>query len=357
MKIAIIGTNGIPAKYGGFETLVENLTKELSHRISITVYCSSKEYKRKHKQYNKANLKYIPLRANGIQSILYDIISLFLSAQQNNKIIILGVSGCIVLPIFRLFYKRKKLIINIDGLEHRRVKWNKYIRAFLKYSEKVAVQYADDIITDNEVIKNYVLDEYGKKSNLIAYGGDQADIIPLTKDTKYKYSIPDNYAFLVCRIEPENNVHLILEAFLKLEHPLVIIGNWAQNSYGKKLYNQYNTSKNIILVNAIYDQTILNQIRSNCSVYIHGHSAGGTNPSLVEAMWCSLPIIAFDVSFNRKTTENDAIYFKDSQELVSIIKNISKEELKNNASCMKEIANRKYTWSIIAEKYFELLND
>jgi len=356
-KIAIIGTAGIPAKYGGFETLVEYLTQKLSQRTSITVYCSSISYKNKLDNYNGVNLKYIPLRANGIQSILYDIISLFLAAKQHDKILILGVSGCVVLPLFRFFYQQKKIIINIDGLEHRRVKWNKYIRAFLKYSEKVAVQYADDIITDNEAIKNYVLDEYDKKSNLIAYGGDQADIIPLTKDTKNKYSIPDNYAFLVCRIEPENNVHLILEAFFNLQKPLVIIGNWDQNSYGKKLYYQYKTSKNIILVNAIYDQSILNQIRSNCSIYIHGHSAGGTNPSLVEAMWCSLPIIAFDVSFNRKTTENSAIYFKDSQELVSIIKDTSREELKNNARCMKEIANRKYTWSIITEKYFELLND
>jgi glycosyltransferase involved in cell wall biosynthesis len=353
-KIAIIGTAGIPAKYGGFETLVEYLTQKLSQRTSITVYCSSISYKNKLDNYNGVTLKYIPLRANGIQSILYDIISLFLAAKQHDKILILGVSGCVVLPIFRFFYQQKIIIINIDGLEHRRVKWNKYIRAFLIYSEKVAVQYADDIITDNEEIKNYVLDEYDKKSNFIAYGGDQADKIPLTKDTKYKYSIPDNYAFLVCRIEPENNVHLILEAFFNLQQPLVIIGNWDQNSYGKKLYYQYKTSKNIILVNAIYDQSILNQIRSNCSIYIHGHSAGGTNPSLVEAMFLGLPIIAFSNGFNEYTTESKAIYFKNAAELKITLQNLDEDSLVKIGNEMKEIASRRYRWKIISGKYKEL---
>ena len=118
-NVAIIGTVGIPGNYGGFETLAEYLTNELSKRLSLTVYCSSKSYVSKKAVLNGARLIYIPLNANGIQSIPYDIISLFQAAKSHDLILILGVSGCMILPAFRLFYPKKKLIVNIDGLEHQ----------------------------------------------------------------------------------------------------------------------------------------------------------------------------------------------------------------------------------------------
>ena len=126
--------------------------------------------------------------------------------------------------------------------------------------------------------------------------------------------LSENYAFKVCRIEPENNVHLILEAFYK--YPLlniVLVGNWNNSVYGKQLKLQFESFENIYLLEPIYDQNILNQLRSNCYLYIHGHSAGGTNPSLVEAMYLELPIIAYDINYNRETTSNKALYFKDSR--------------------------------------------
>ena len=139
-KIAIIGTVGIPAKYGGFETLTEHLTKELGRSYVMTVYCSSKAYKNKLKSYHNAQLKYINLNANGVQSIPYDIISVFKSLRNSDALLILGVSGCIVLPFVKLISK-KKIIINIDGLEWRREKWGKFIKWFLKYSEKDEVYF------------------------------------------------------------------------------------------------------------------------------------------------------------------------------------------------------------------------
>jgi glycosyltransferase involved in cell wall biosynthesis len=355
MNIAIIGTVGIPAKYGGFETLTEYLTKFLGTNLNLTVYCSSKNFAEKIKIYNNSNLTYINLDANGMQSILYDIISLFLAAKRNKTILILGISGCVVLPLFRIFYPSTKLIINIDGLEHHRLKWKKPIQKFLKFSEKLAVKYSYIIITDNKAIQDYVSNEYKKESRLIAYGGDHANHQLITNEVINKYSLPKEYAFKVCRIEPENNIHLILEAFADLTLPLVLIGNWNKSEYGKKLKEKYISFPNIILLDAIYNQDILDQIRCNCKIYIHGHSAGGTNPSLVEAMSLGLPVFAYDVSYNRYTTFNKARYFKtplDLKRLISEIDNLELDELGKN---MKAIAQKEYTWKIISEKYFDIL--
>lgn len=354
MKIAIIGTAGIPAKYGGFETLTEYLTQELGEQFNISVYCSSKIYTDKVKKFNNSNLHYIPLNANGAQSIPYDILSLFSAAKSNDIILILGVSGCIILPIFKLFYPKKKLIINIDGLEHKRAKWNSVIKKFLKLSERIAVKYGDIIISDNKEIQSYVRTEYNKESILIAYGGDHVKKCELSESIKLEYNLADNYAFKVCRIEPENNIEMILQAFSKLNYQFVIVGNWDKSQYGIDLKNKYSEFENLRLLDAIYNQNILNQIRSNCSIYIHGHSAGGTNPSLVEAMNLSLPIFAFDVTYNRSTTFDKAKYFNSSEDLIELISNIDSIDLKELGKTMKEIAEENYTWKYIASEYAKL---
>lgn len=354
-QVAIIGTVGIPAVYGGFETLVEYLTQQLGKRLQFTVYCSSNAYSEKVDIYNNSKLKYIPLKGNGVQSIPYDIISLFKAAKEHQTILILGVSGCIVLPIFRIFYKRKRIIINIDGLEHRREKWNIFIKSFLKYSEKLAVKHADEIIADNKAIQKYVRDEYGIKSIFIPYAGDQVRHLKLSQKIKQKYSLPDKYAFKVCRIEPENNIDLILEAFTKVSLPIVIIGNWSNNIYGKELKKQFKDRKNFYLLDPIYDQVILNQIRSNCAIYLHGHSAGGTNPALIEAMNLGLPVYTFDCAYNRETTLNKAIYFKNVTELIELIQYTSKETLIALGETMLKIANERYTWELISDEYYNLL--
>lgn len=356
-NVTIIGTVGIPAKYGGFETLVEHLTVYLGSTIDFQVFCSGKTYNKKLKRHNGADLKYINLKANGIQSIPYDIISLFKAAKTSDTILILGVSGCIALPLFRLFYSNKKLIINIDGLEHRRKKWNSYIKRFLKFSEKLAVKYADIIISDNKAIQDYVFSEYNCSSSLIAYGGDHTVPEKLTKEVVEKYNIPKEYAFKVCRIEPENNIHIVLEAFKNSKLPIIVVGNWSKSEYGLKLKKKYSSMSSLILLEPIYDQKILNQLRSNCILYVHGHSAGGTNPSLVEAMCIGLPIIAYDVIYNRHTTKERAIYFHNHIQLSDIINHIDRETLKKQGAVMKEIADSEYTWRNVSQNYLDLIRE
>jgi len=354
-KISIIGTVGIPAKYGGFETLTEYLTKNLHDSYDLTVFCSSKSYSEKLGSYNGAKLEYVALNANGVQSISYDIISIFKSFRFADTLLILGVSGCIVLPFVRLFSK-KRIIVNIDGLEWRREKWGKGAKWFLKFSEKLAVKFADVVVSDNKVIQEYVFNEYGVKSELIAYGADHVAKKVWSNEIQKKYPfLNDKYAFKVCRIEPENNVHLILEAFSEYsELNIVMIGNWKNSEYGKELKEKYSSFKNIFLLDPIYDQVVLNQIRSNCYVYMHGHSAGGTNPSLVEAMYLGLPIFAFGVEYNKETTQHKAQYFNDKDELLELLKNINDGELKKVADDMQEVAKNNYAWETISKEYAEL---
>jgi len=354
-KISIIGTVGIPAKYGGFETLTEYLTKYLHKDYDMTVYCSSKSYDEKKEEHNGAKLKYLNLNANGVQSIPYDIISIFKSLRNSDTLLILGVSGCIILPFIRLFSK-KRIIVNIDGLEWKREKWGKGAKWFLKYSEKLAVKYADEVVTDNKVIQDYVKSEYDKNSTLIAYGADHVTKETMSDELKNQYSfLTEEYAFKVCRIEPENNIHVILEAFESYKTlNLVIIGNWSNSEYGINLKVKYSKISNIHLIDPIYDQQILNQIRSNCYIYMHGHSAGGTNPSLVEAMYLGLPIFAYGIEYNKETTHNKAAYFDTKDELIELLKNMDEVKLKKIGYNMIKLAKENYTWEKISQQYSKL---
>ncbi len=356
-KVAIIGTVGIPAKYGGFETLTNHLTKQLNTEFEFTVYCSKNAYSEEERvsEFQGARLVYLPLSANGIQSVIYDIFSIFHALFYADTLLILGVSGSIILPFVKWF-TRKKIIINIDGLEWRRNKWNSLASRFLKFSEQIAVHFSHAVVTDNQAIKNYVLNEYQSVSHLIEYGGDhvvrkQGNSM---RSSNHNFSCAP-YAFKVARIEPENNVDLILQAFAKTKQRLVIVGNWNNSAYGRKLKKHYETLENLYLLDPIYNQEELDDLRQGCQVYVHGHSAGGTNPSLVESMSLALPILSFDVIYNRETTENKALYFKNEEDLVNKILSLNPNELNQNGKQMLQIAQRRYTWNIITEKYKNLV--
>ncbi len=358
MKVAIIGTVGIPARYGGFETLVDQLVcHNKSEDLQYAVYCSKKSYDEFRWVYHGAKTEYIGLNANGVQSILYDIVSLVKASRKSDAILILGVSGCGFLPIFRIFSK-KKLIINIDGLEHRRYKWNKWAKRFLKFSEKQAVKYGDIIVTDNKGITDYVKDEYGRVTELIAYGGDhvlQSMTDMESVEILVKYGLTEKeYSLGICRIEPENNVHIILEAYSHMpDKQLVFIGNWDKSEYGQKLREKYSSFHNIKIQSPIYNLKDLFVLRNNCQLYLHGHSAGGTNPSLVEAMFFSKPIIAYDCIYNRESTENKAAYFLTPQDIINIVTR-NRIILEKNALNVAEIAERRDRWDTVVKQYENL---
>jgi glycosyltransferase involved in cell wall biosynthesis len=355
-KIGIIGTNGLPSNYGGFETLVEYLVENLATKYSITVYCSKKNRNSFVSAFKGCQLEYVNLSANGWQSIIYDIVSLLSALKDSDKILILGASGSIILPF--LSKSKEKFIMNLGGLDWQRSKWNYLTRKYIKFCERLAVKHSSIVISDNIGIKKYLLAEYKSNSTLIAYGGDQVfSVIPNGGDrNKYPF-MKGQYDFTVTRIQRDNNLEILLESYANgTKYPIVIVGNWDFDSYGFRLKEKYNDNSNIFLLDAIYEPKELNLLRANCRVYLHGNSAGGTNPALVEAMNLGLPVFAYDCNFNRYTTYQMAKYFSSSRELKKILNETDVDELSEIGIRMDELARSHYTWTKIATKYGEIFN-
>jgi glycosyltransferase involved in cell wall biosynthesis len=352
MKIAIIGTVGVPATYGGFETLVENLIED--DTAYFTVYCSGQHYSERKPVYKNAALIYIPLSANGVQSIIYDIWSILHALSSGHKhLLILGTSGAVVLPLVRLFCPSVNIVVNIDGLEWNRQKWKGFAKQFLKFSERLAVKFSSVVVADNAAIAKHIQSNYNAVCETIAYGGDHALIDKTLVPTAETAIGKEAYAFALCRIEPENNVHVILDAFSSAKMNLIFVGNWQSSDYGRSLVELHSSNSNINLLDPIYDLHTLALYRAHCNVYVHGHSAGGTNPSLVEMMHFDKPIVAFDCVYNRATMEDKGVYFSSASSLSQIL---DVSNFGNDGSELGDIARRRYTWSVVRAQYLKLFD-
>ncbi|MBM2294574.1 DUF1972 domain-containing protein [Sulfitobacter pseudonitzschiae] len=358
MSVAILGCVGVPAQYGGFETLAENLVyyhRDHVQDVNLAVYCSSVAYYEKVEKFETASLRYIPLNANGKPAMFYDMWSLIDAAfRGTNVVILLGHGGSFVIPILKLVTKTK-FITNIDGIEWRREKWSGLARAIIRRSEACAVRHSHVLIADNDAIRDYIAKEFDEGCEVIPYGGDHA--LSAEPDSAAVATLPESYALALCRIEPENNVAMILEAFATLDAPLVFVGNWDKSEYGRNLKARYANHSNITIHDPVYEPRGLRAIRDRASMYIHGHSAGGTNPALVEMMHFAIPILAHGCSFNRFSTEEKARYFTCAAELVEQFSSLSREEGTQLGAEMGEIARRRYTWDQIGKAYFKLLGD
>lgn len=355
-NIAIVGCQGLPARYGGFETLVEYLAEFKPDNVNVTVYCSSKIYTgERPPTYKGVNLEYVNLPANGLASCFFDMYTIAKSVRKFDKILILGSSGGLILPFFK-FYKNK-FILNIGGIEWKRSKYNLFLQKFVRILMKISVHSCGSLIADNFGIKEYIKEEYNRDDSLIIeYGGDQAKNEPITQIGIEKYPfLNKKYAIAIARIQSDNNVEMLLDTFKEAEIPLVYIGNWTFSDYAIKIKRKYSNYSNLILLDAIYSIDELNMLRSNCHLYLHAHSAGGTNPSLVEAMHLNVPIFCYGNIFNKYVTDYKTHYFLSDVELKQLVKNVNEEELSTIGANMKLIAQEKYTWEIIAKKYYDIL--
>lgn len=355
-KAAILGTVGVPANYGGFETLAENLVsyhEETGKTLDLTVYCSSKGAASQPARYRSAALQYVGFDANGVQSIPYDIVGLLDAVRKgHDRLLLLGVSGALILPLLKLF-SRARIITNVDGIEWKREKWKGLAKHYLRFAEMIAVKASDEVIADNQAIADYLKEAYDREAHVIPYGGDHA--VEADPDPRVVADLPDGYALGLCRIEPENNIAMILEAFDGLGMPLVFVGNWDKSRYGRELKHEYAGHPTITIHDPVYDPRGLRAIRDGASLYLHGHSAGGTNPALVEMMHFGIPIAAHGCAFNRYTTEDRALYFNSAEELRALVSQITAAEAKAIGETMCEISARRYTWATIGRAYFELL--
>ncbi|RYG39215.1 MAG: DUF1972 domain-containing protein [Burkholderiales bacterium] len=354
-RIAIVGTVGLPAAYSGFETLAEHLVRYNEDHdlpVDVAVYCSARHFKKRPNHYRGAEMRYLRLDANNASSIAYDALSMASAIRHGvDAILLLGVSGAVALPLVRVFSKAK-VVTNIDGIEWRRDKWRGIAKWVLRHSEYLAVRWSHHVVADNAAIVDYVAETYGRKSAMIAYGGDHAIAV---EGAPYP-GLPPQYALALCRIEPENNIQMILEAFADNPHvPLVFIGNWMRSEFGRELKARYGDNPSLRLLDPIYDVASLRTIREGARFYVHGHSAGGTNPSLVEMMHFGKTTAAFDCVFNRETTDNQALFFANAEELRAIM---ARSMTQDDASCgeaMLHLARERYTWARVGEAYFALL--
>lgn len=354
IKLAIVGIRGLPNNYGGFETLADYLVQYLANEIDITVYCSATDMESRLSIYNGARLRYVPITSHGALGVLYDSLSLMQALFRYDKILLLGFGGGFVMPLLKMY--SKKIILNIGGLDWKRSKWSPFAQKIIKKAEQLLIANSDCIVSDNISIQNYIKRAYNRESTLIAYGGDQAVCQPITTDWILKYPfLKDDYAFTVCRIQLDNNIDMMLEAFKGGEIPFVLLGNWNNSRYGIETKAKYAGIQNLILLDAIYEREELDVLRSNCTLYIHGHSAGGTNPSLAEAMHLALPIFAFASGYNENTTADLALYFKDADALRVLVKNYKQIDLKKIGTVLLQFAQKNYLWRDIAYKYKKLI--
>lgn len=359
-RIALLGTVGVPGRYGGFETLATQLVEAAAARglsDRLTIWCSAPQTPEpRPSSYLGAELRYLPLSANGAQSVPFDALSLWQAARSgHDAALLLGVSGALALPLIRARFPMR-IIAHPDGIEWQRPKWGRLARAILRRSEALAARHADVIIADNPAIAAHIRDSYGREPVEIAYGHEHALSTPPAPIDDL--ALPPAYALALARAEPENNLAAILDAFAQgpLPLPLVVLANWQATAHGRALQARYAPHAGIRLLEADYDPGRLRAIRARATLYLHGHSAGGTNPALVEMMGTGRPIAAWDCAFNRATTENAAAYFDSAESLRALIPALTDAPLAGTmAKTLQAIARRRYRWDAIAESYFRLL--
>lgn len=311
ISVAIVGSRGIPAKYGGYETITQDLSIGLVKKgFKVYVTCECNGFKRNpYAVFRGVNLVYFPI-INSIRNIsdvlLYDALSVFWATFNADIIYMLSYTNSPLLILPKLF--RKKILINADGLEWKRRKHNKLLRFLLRTFELVSLKIANCMVVDSQALGAYYQRNYNVMPYYVPYGTNE--ILPLNSSSLKHYNLePNAYYLLIARLEPENNIDLILEEFKNSnsKKKLVVVAPLNKTSYVKKLL-QYKSDR-ILFLGGIYEPRLQRTLRHNCFAYIHGHEVGGTNPTLVEALSCRNIILALDVPFNREVAGEGAIYF------------------------------------------------
>jgi glycosyltransferase involved in cell wall biosynthesis len=356
MKVGILGSRGIPNRYGGFEQFAGELAKGLK-QLGCEVYVyNSHNHPYQKSEWEGVNIihKYDPEFRIGLSGqFIYDFNCILDSRRR--KFDVLLQLGYTTNSVWGFLLPRKAVkVCNPDGMEWQRSKYPAIIKRFLKRAEKWAVKSNDYLIADSKVIQKYYKQKYNKPTDYAAY---PAEIFrkPDSEILKEYRVMPDKYNLLIARMQPDNNIETILAAYTvsQTDEPLLVIGNY-ENSYGDYLKSNYTDSR-IRFLGAIYKQDDLNNLRHFSHLYFHGHSAGGTNPSLLEAMACSALVCAHDNSFNNSVLGQDAFYFKNTQELAELLLSTPDKEkhrlmLNNN----REKIIKNYSPKQITDAYYQV---
>lgn len=352
MKIGIIGSRGIPNRYGGFEALAEHLSVGLVQRgHEVMVYNSSLHpvNEETYKGVTRVMINDPEDRLGTFGQFVYDARSILHSRKQKfDAILQLGYTSS---SIFWWMMPKARIVTNMDGLEWKRTKYSPMVQRFLRFAEKLAARHSHLLVADNPAIEEYLHENHKNQVVFIPYGA-----VPFQNPNPDAcdafYLGPFQYSLVIARLEPENHVETIIKAYRKSRQtgPLVIVGN-TETKFGKYLVETYKSEK-VRFVGAQYEAELLDNLRYHSRFYFHGHSVGGTNPSLLEAMACRCNIMAHDNPFNRAVLGDNAAYFNSVKTLKNHLDTPPEDSLveawkKNNLS---EIRNR-YNWKTIVEQY------
>ncbi len=359
MRIAIVGTRGIPNHYGGFEQFAEFFSIYLAKKGHDVFVYNSHNHPYQDAIFNGVNIihKYDPeYKVGTAGQFIYDLNCILDSRKRNFDIILqLGYTSNSVWHF--LLPKKSIIITNMDGLEWKRTKYSKMIQKVLLQAEKLAVNSSDFLIADSIGIKKYLLDKYRKSATYIAYGATVFE--NPNPNILIEYLVEkENYNMILARLEPENNIETILDGIVLTKNPLpiLVIGNH-QTKFGNYLKNKFSSFQHIQFIGAVYNLEHLNNLRYFSNIYFHGHTVGGTNPSLLEAMASKALIIAHDNDFNKTILKDNGHYFSTAEDIKNILQTIKKSDnlqlVQNNFDA---IVNE-FNWDKINGKYLQLFEE
>lgn len=358
LRIGILGTRGIPNRYGGFEQCAEYLATGLVNKgHNVWVY-NSHDHEYQQDTWNGVNIIhcYDPEKKIGTAGqFIYDL-NCIRDARKRKFHVLLQLGYTSNSIWYKFWPKNCKNVVNMDGLEWKRSKYSTKVQKFLKRAERWAALNADVLIADSLGIEQYLKEEYNRPSHFIAYGADifEDPYEPLLE----KYDVRHfDYNILIARMEPENNIEMILKAHVLsgTGRPLLVVGK-TENAFGKHLVETYGQKPGIRFLGGIYDVAVINNLRYFSHLYFHGHSVGGTNPSLLEAMGTRSLIAAHDNLFNRAVLGDDAFYFADAEQLISIIRQVTAKATHNTMleNNLRKIRDQ-YNWPRIVDEYEQVL--
>lgn len=359
LRIAILGTRGIPNNFGGFEQCAEKIgVRAASLGHEITVYNPSDHLYSSNK-WNGVTLKKIfsnERRLKILGVFLFDYLSLKDAIKRDFDIILeLGYS-----PSALFYYLKKqtraKIVTNMAGMEWQRSKWNAVARSIIQFSERIAIRLSDAVVSDNPGLQDYFLKAYRMETFYIPYGAE------LLHDPGVQYLprfevVPYRYFMMVARFQPDNNFEMILDGYVRSrsELPFLVVGNHT-NRYGKFLRKRYDTIRGIRFTGALYEYASLSALRWNAAMYFHGHSCGGTNPSLLEAMASNAYIAAHDNPFNRYVLGDEGFYFRDDKDIARLMTSYPSDLRQSFIDRNRDKIAHTYNWNAVTESYLDLFS-
>jgi glycosyltransferase involved in cell wall biosynthesis len=359
VRLAILGTRGIPARYGGFETFAEEISIRLVQRgIDVTVYCEAGEGTLPAEHRGVRLVHVSAVRLGPLTTILFDLRCLWHARRGHDVVYMLGYGAAPFCMLPRLW--GSTVWLNVDGVEWARAKWGRVARFYFKLMEAFSMWSPSRVIADAEAIRDHLLARHRspRPISVIAYGATLVEDAPDPSPLSEWGLRPDEFFLIVCRLEPENHVLEMLRGFAASgsRRALVVVGNHRMDTpYVRELLTVQDPR--IHFVGTVYDQVKLRALRHHAFAYCHGHSVGGTNPSLLEALGCGNAVLAHDNAFNREVARDAAVYFASPEDFTKRLAALE-SSLEARAAMRRrahEILRACYTWERIAEQYLELL--